>query len=62
MSGLKLGLLDLCHVMLLELRDRYTADEIVFVEIAKPLSDRLHSCDLLSSVMGLMRMPETISA
>jgi alkanesulfonate monooxygenase SsuD/methylene tetrahydromethanopterin reductase-like flavin-dependent oxidoreductase (luciferase family) len=51
-----------CRVELLRLHDRYQADEIVFLEIARPLSDRLRSCELLSNTLELRRLPQAISA
>lgn len=45
------GSVEHCRAGLLGLRDRYRADEVVFLEIARPLSDRLRSCDLLSRAL-----------
>ena len=56
------GAAETCRTMLLTLRDRYAADEIVFVEIAKPLSDRLRSCELLSSALEMRRVPHAVPA
>ncbi len=51
-----------CRAKLLELRDRYQADEIVFLEIARPLSERMRSCELLSRVLELEQEPRAASA